>query len=246
MAARSATTTATAGTTTTTITTTAGRMSADGAGRGGEGDLLHLHQWLSPAFPVGGFAFSQGLESAIAQGIVRDGAGVAAWAEAAVCHGAGRADAVLLARARDAGADLAHLADLARAFAVSAERLVEAEEVGAAFVARVHRITGRGAPCPLPYPVAVGWATAPLALATETVLAFWLHGLAAQIVGAAVRFLPLGAAEGQAILADLGGAILRQAAWAAGAQPADIATSTPGADIAQMNHETLEVRIFRS
>ena len=53
-------------------------------------------------------------------------------------------------------------------------------------------------------------------------------------------------AEGQAILADLGGAILRQAAWAAGAQPADIATSTPGADIAQMNHETLEVRIFRS
>ena len=83
-------------------------------------------------------------------------------------------------------------------------------------------------------------------MTTETVAAFWLHALAAQIVGAAVRFLPLGAAEGQAILGDLAPAILRQGAWAAGAALADIATSTPGADMAQMDHETLEVRIFRS
>ena len=213
---------------------------------GPEADLLHLHQWLSPAFPVGGFAFSQGLETAIARGLVRDGAGVAGWARAAICDGAGRVDAVLLAHARQPGAELGHLADLSRAYAVSAERLVEAEETGAAFLARIARITGRAAPLPLPYPVAVGWASAPLAVTTETVAAFWLHALAAQIVGAAVRFLPLGAAEGQAILGDLAPAILRQGAWAAGAALDDIATSTPGADMAQMDHETLEVRIFRS
>ncbi|MXW85095.1 MAG: urease accessory protein UreF, partial [Boseongicola sp. SB0667_bin_21] len=58
--------------------------------------ILTLTQWLSPAFPVGSFAYSHGLEGAAGMGWVKDGAGLEAWLEDVLLHGAGRADSLLL------------------------------------------------------------------------------------------------------------------------------------------------------
>ncbi len=58
--------------------------------------LLTLAQWLSPAFPVGGFAWSHGIEAAVVSGEVRDAGAVEGWIGAIVARGSGRADAVLL------------------------------------------------------------------------------------------------------------------------------------------------------
>lgn len=208
-------------------------------------DDLHLVQWLSPAFPIGSFAYSQGLETAIVDGGVRDAASLADWVGNVLVHGSGRADAILLAAARRPDADLTRLSELALAYATSAERATEMQEQGRAFLAQIRPITGRNLP-DMPLAVAVGAVTAGLSVPTEGVLALWLHGLAAQLVQAGVRFIPLGQSAGQAILSGLAADILALAQEAARLGPDDIGATTIGADLAAMRHETLNVRIFRS
>jgi urease accessory protein len=208
-------------------------------------DRLHLVQWLSPAFPIGAFAYSQGLEWAIAEGGLTSAGALHAWVRAVLHHGSGRVDGILLARAR-AGDAPQMLADLALAFATSAERETEMLEQGAAF-ARAHlAMTGIVLPEGLPYAVAVGLATRPLRVTTEEVLTLWLHGLAAQLVSAAVRFVPLGQGTGQRLLHDLAPGLTALATELATTPLDEISGFTPGADLAAMRHETMDIRIFRT
>jgi urease accessory protein len=192
---------------------------------------------------VGGYAYSQGLEQAMVDGTVRDATSLAAWIAALMEHGSGWMDAVFVALARTR--DAADLADLAYAYAPSAERHTEMHDQGAAFGAMIARMTGTAPPA-LPYAVAVGHATRDMGLDAEEVLAHWLQAYAAQLVSAAVRFIPLGGAEGQAVLASLAPRILQTASRAAAATMDDLHSASFAADMATMRHETLEVRIFRS
>ena len=67
--------------------------------------LLRLMAWLSPAFPVGSFSYSHGLERAVQDGQVAGSDGLGAWIEALVTHGSAWNDAVLFAESwRRAGA----------------------------------------------------------------------------------------------------------------------------------------------
>ena len=77
---------------------------------------LTLMQWLSPAFPVGAFAYSHGLEQAIADGQVSDADTLCDWIEALIVQGSARADAILLASAYKTD-DLIDVDATARAFA---------------------------------------------------------------------------------------------------------------------------------
>ena len=204
-------------------------------------DRLRLVQWLSPAFPIGAFAYSQGLEVAIAAGEVCDAATLQDWITAVLTHGSGRNDAILLAHARR-GEDVA---DYAQALASSAERATEMMEQGRAFGLAIAAITGTPQPV-LPYAVAVGHATRSLNVDTSEVLLHWLNGVAAQLVSVAVRFVPLGQTEGQAVLARLGPLVAELAVTYSTADLSDIGTATFRADLVAMQHETLEVRIYRS
>ena len=89
---------------------TATAMSTDAA-------LYRLLAWLSPAYPVGAYSYSHGLEWAVEAGLVRDRAGLEAWLATVLRHGGGWQDAVLLAhahRARDAAATMPAGASCAR------------------------------------------------------------------------------------------------------------------------------------
>jgi len=67
--------------------------------------LARLLAWLSPAYPVGAFSYSHGLEMAVEEGAVTRRDDLVAYVEAALLHGAGAVDAGLLALAwRAAGA----------------------------------------------------------------------------------------------------------------------------------------------
>lgn len=204
-------------------------------------DRLRLTQILSPAFPIGGFAHSQGLEWAIAEGRVTDGAALRLWIEAVIRHGSGKTDAVFLSLARRPEADLAALTALYAAYLPAAERAVEAAELGRGF----GMLTNPAAPA-LPYVLALGRETAGLAVSEAEVLALFLQSLAAQLISVAVRFLPLGQAEGQRVLGLLAPALAETAAACSGAGEAALFSFTPGADIAAMAHETMETRIFRT
>lgn len=204
-------------------------------------DRLLLTQWLSPAFPVGSYAYSQGLEQAIVDGDVTDAASLGRWIAAVLRHGAGRNDAILLAHARHSDG----LAELAYAYAASAQRCREMRDQGAAFGQTIAQITGTSPP-PLPYALAVGHATRRLTLPTPEVLALFLQSLASQLVGVGVRFVPLGAAAGQKLLSSLAPMIATLAQELAQAPLSALSSATLGADLAAMRHETLDVRIYRS
>lgn len=207
-------------------------------------DLLTLVQWLSPAFPTGGFAYSHGLEAAMAVGL-RSAPQIARWIDDVITHGSGRTDALLLAHALRPAADHASLDDLARAMAPSRERLTEMLEQGTAFARTVAAMTGRNLPARA-LPVAVGEAAGTLALPAETVIGIYLHSFGSNLVSIATRFVPLGQTEGQAILADLHASIAAQASWAATASLDVLGSFALGADLAAMRHETLDVRLFRT
>ena len=210
-----------------------------------DADLLTLVQWLSPAFPVGGYAYSHGLEWAISEGRVTNADALFGWLSDILDHGSGRADAVLLTRAMDPASDIDEVAATARALAASKERWTETADQGRAFTEAVNALTGKEFP-PVALPVAVGRAARTLRLPAERVAALYLHAFASNLVSAAVRFVPLGQTEGQRVLAALHPLIERIAGEAA-ATPLDaIASGVPGADLAAMLHETQDVRIFRT
>jgi urease accessory protein len=207
--------------------------------------LLSLVQWLSPAFPTGSFAYSHGMEAAMAAGQVHDAASAQGWIGDVLRFGAGLADGVLLAHALRPGADHAALDALARAMAISAERRTETVDQGTAFARTVGAITGRHLP-PRALPVAVGEAAAALDLPEAQVVEVYLLAVATNLAAIATRFVPLGQTDAQAALAALHPVIAEVAARATATPLDGIGTAALGADIAAMRHEVLEVRLFRT
>lgn len=210
--------------------------------------LVTLMQWLSPAYPVGSFSYSHGLEWAVAAGDVTDAAGFQEWLADVLEYGSGRNDAILLAaayRAKGAG-DLEQVDLMARALAPSAERLLETTAQGAAFVRTTADIWAMDLPI-LCYPVAVGRAAALIGIGLEQVLPLYLHGFASNLTGAAMRLVPLGQTDGQRVLAamtPLCDLLAKEALAGTGLD--DLGGSTFLADIAAMKHETQYTRLFRS
>lgn len=211
------------------------------------GPLLTLAQWLSPAYPVGAFSFSHGLEWAVECGDVRDAASFQAWLKQCLTHGAGRNDAILLAdswRDPDDNA-LEHTDALARALAPSRERLAETVQQGAAFA----RVTADVWSLLLPaytYPVAIGAAAGKLGLPLNDTLVMYLHAFAGNLTSAATRLVPLGQTEAQTVLAALAPLCITLAETAQSQTLDDLGAACMMADIASMKHETQYARLFQS
>ncbi|HET6222781.1 MAG TPA: urease accessory UreF family protein [Dongiaceae bacterium] len=214
--------------------------------------------WLSPAYPVGAYSYSHGLEWAVQALQVTDAASLGSWIEDLLLHGAGRSDVIFLAEAwralaaGDAGA-LESTAELAAAFAPSAERRLETMAQGTAFLAAtlaawrtpaLEALAAGGRE--VAYPVAVGVSSAAHALPlVETAQAF-AQAFAANIVSAGVRLIPLGQSDGLRVLARLEPLIPRVVAAALAASLDDAGGAAIAADIASMRHETQYTRLFRS
>lgn len=207
--------------------------------------LLTLVQWLSPAFPTGSFAYSHGLESAIAEGEIADAAGLQDWIATLLSEGAGRTDAILLSEALRPDSDLGALAQLAEALPASRERWVETMEQGRALALAVNALAG-GNLATAAYPVVLGAAARGLGLEPVQVVGLYLQTFAGTLVLAGVRFVPLGQTEGQRVLAALQPLILRIAAEAVDAGLDGIGSGALRGDLAAMRHETLDTRIFRT
>lgn len=213
--------------------------------------LQKLVTWLSPAFPVGSFAWSAGLETAIAQGIVRDSAALQNWILSALRHGGIKSDAILLAEAhrRAHDGDLGELADLGLALTAARERWLEttitADSYRRAIAHWPTPVVDR-LPDPCPYPLVVGAVAAGHDIDIgDTLLAFLTATVHGQI-SVAVRLVPLGQSDGLRVMAALEPEIAALATTATKGSLADLGGLAYAADIAQMRHETLEPRIFRS
>ena len=165
--------------------------------------LLRLITWLSPAFPVGAYSYSHGLEFAVESGLVTDRPSLVAWIETIVRDGTGRIDAALFAAAwravgDDDGDSLGRIAERARAMRPTAEMALETEAQGRAFLDTVR------AAWPHPklaawaselddanlapsYPVAVAVAAAVAEIPLRPALCAFLQAFAANLVSAGLR-----------------------------------------------------------
>lgn len=209
--------------------------------------LLILTQWLSPAYPTGGFAWSHGLEAAIHAGWVRDAGLLEEWLEDLLTNGSGRSDAIFIALAAPCGSTkaLRALDQTARAFCPSSERLRESARQGAAFARVTREVWALDLPdCLLP--VALGRAAHLMALPAPDVTALYLQNFTSNLIAAAQRLMPLGQTDGQAILARLAPLCASVAAETENASEDDLCSSCFLSDIAAMKHETLEPRLFQS
>jgi urease accessory protein len=206
---------------------------------------LTLVQWLSPAFPTGAFAYSHGLERAIAAGDVTSAASLEGWLRNILHFGAGWQDAILLCAALEPETDIDELDGLARALAPSVERLQESAEQGAALSRMVAGMTGRHLPS-RQLPVAVGMAARDLGLPAATVAQLYLHGFAGNLCTIATRHIPLGQTDGQTTLSRLLPDLHMLGLRAATASLDDLGGCALAADLAALQHETMEVRIFRT
>ena len=221
--------------------------------------LYRLMTWLSPAYPLGAFSYSHGLEYAVEDGRVRNAAQLTEWIGAAVEQGAGRIDAALLSAAWRTMGDqnmrrMTELVELGAAWRGTAETALESAAQGAAFIA----ITCAAWPHPrlealvdavgnrLALSVAVGSAAAIHAMPLPAVLTAYLQAFSANLVSAGVRLVPLGQTDGQRASAALEPVVARAAVAAMAADLDDLGTASPLLDWCSMKHETQYTRLFRS
>lgn len=211
--------------------------------------LLRLLTWLSPAFPVGAFAYSGGLERAVHDGWVKDAAGLEGWIVATLSHGAGWNDAVFFAEAwRECGnaERLQTAAELAEALAGSRERHQETMALGSAFLEASAEWPRPAFAAGAAYPVAVGSVAGLNGVALDAGLAAYLHAAASQLVSAGLRLGVAGQKQGVAILSRLEVTLLGLAARAEVSTLDDLGTATIRAEIEVMRHEVQYSRLFRS
>jgi urease accessory protein len=99
---------------------------------------------------------------------------------------------------------------------------------------------------PLAYPVAVGVTAAGHAISIEPALHAYLHAVAANLISAGVRLIPLGQTDGQRVLAALEPVVTAAEQRALATTLDDVGGAALRADLASMLHETQYTRLFRS
>ena len=222
--------------------------------------LYRLLTWFSPAFPIGAYSYSHGLEYAVAQGWVKNRESLTRWIRAMLLCGSGAVDgAIFCAAWREASAGsapgLKEVAGFAAAFRPSSEIALESMAQGAAFASMVgemscdhpmlaeiaREMSGRVA-----YPVAAGVACAGGEIPVDAGVQAYLHGFAANLVSAGVRLIPLGQVDGLRAIKALEPNVLDSAMQALETPLELLASSTPMVDWTSVQHETQRTRLFRS
>jgi urease accessory protein len=218
--------------------------------------LLKLMTFLSPAFPVGAFSYSHGLEQAIDSDVIRSAEALKSWLVDLLMCGSAWSDAVVFAEAyRAAGAGdlprLRRVAELASALAPSRERYLEATAQGSAFLdAALISWPGKSAEAlrdtDVTYGVAVAAVAADQGIAAKSALPAYLNAFMANLVSVGVRLIPIGQGAGVRILADLHPLIAASSERALRSTLDDLGSATMLSDIASMRHEEQYSRVFRT
>jgi urease accessory protein len=238
----------------TTTTTTAIPMATDAA-------LLRTLWLASPALPVGGFSYSEGLEAAVDAGQVRDEASAAVWLTDQMLLGPARSDLAVAAQAITAwrANDLGRVREL-NAWVLhtreTSELRLQAEQMGKSLLAWAQSLGDFGQPVvqalnaaqlsPPTWPVASACAAALGDAPAREALVGLAFGWAENMVQAAIKAVPLGQGTGQRLLARLAQHIPAAVDEALALGDDQRQAFTPMLAILSARHETQYSRLFRS
>lgn len=220
--------------------------------------LLQLLWLATPALPVGGFSYSEGLEAAIDAGAVHDEASTKTWLLDQLQLGLGRSDLPLLAQATAAWTAhdrerIAALNEWVLCTRETSELRRQAEQMGRSMHDWLRqrtpddpRIAILGTLSPPTWPVAFALAAAQSgASSRDTMLAFGF-GWAENMVQAALKAVPLGQSAGQRTLGTLAGALPDVIEVALALPDGERQAFAPMLAILSSQHETQYSRLFRS
>lgn len=221
--------------------------------------LLQLLWLASPALPIGGFSYSEGIESAVAHGWVHDEASCAHWLSQQLRLSQARGDLSLAAQAlrawrEDDSATLRRMNDWLLQTRESAELRLQSEQMGRSLLdwlrnhdtatpAQIAQCQALGQPC---YPLVMALALAASRAAPEDALLAYAFAWAEAMVGAAIKSVPLGQSAGQRILARLAAEIPTAVAEAIATDESRRQAFSPMLAILSARHETQYSRLFRS
>lgn len=220
--------------------------------RTGTEGLLPLLWLASPALPVGGFSYSEGLEAAVDAGLCTTGESAGDWLSQQLHLSLARADLVILQRAISAWRDddirtVRSLNDWMLQSRESSEFRQQAEQMGRSMVEWLRSVrepAASRASFPLTYPVAWALAAASFGVDLRDALCAYAFGWSENMAQAAVRLVPLGQSAGQRVLSRLAGEI--PAAVAAALACESPQAFSPMLAILSSRHEHQYSRLFRS
>ncbi|MEE1554480.1 MAG: urease accessory UreF family protein, partial [Alphaproteobacteria bacterium] len=217
-----------------------------------------LQSWLSPAFPIGSFSYSHGLEYAVEAELLHDRGSLINWLEADLRHGTGRSEAIFftLAATLDDG-NFLELAELAAASISTSELARESLSQGEFFLLTALRAWPNAAlrarlellrKTDIAPTLAVATAMTCTAhgIDTNAALHLYLQAWLANLINAAVRLIPLGQTDGQMAQAELEDAVIATAMAASTLGIEDLGSAATMVEWVSMLHEIQYTRLFRS
>ena len=221
--------------------------------------LLQLMQLASPALPVGGFSYSEGLEAAVEAGLATTEASTGTWLRDQLHLSLARSDLPVCARAfkawqRGDAATIQELNDWVTTSRETRELRQQTQQMGRSLSEWLknrgvadHRVAVLKALPPAPtWPVAFALAAAQTGAPLREALLTFAFGWAENMVQAALKAVPLGQSAGQRILASLIDAIPTEVDRAMLLADSERQAATPMLAILSAQHEAQYSRLFRS
>lgn len=221
--------------------------------------LIRLMQLVSPALPVGGYSYSQGLEWAIEEGTVHDLPSATSWIHDALHYSVGRFEAPVWLRLHHAWSsgsveEVCHWNDLLQRTRESSELLAETVQMGYS-LARLFREMGemdlealdsleqKG---PLTFAAAFAFAAVKWRIPPEEGLLGYLWSWLESQVSVSMKAVPLGQVAGQRLLNQVGESLPGLVQQVLALSDQRLCNLTPALAIASCRHETQYSRLFRS
>jgi urease accessory protein len=227
--------------------------------------LLRLLQLASPLLPVGGYSYSEGLESLISQEIIHDRVTLQSWIRRELQVGAIRVETAIMDRAYSAGIEpnierLQYWNQWLSAARETEELRQQSWQMGGSLTKLAIELTPgiqdlvSTITLPCNYAIAFGiiaqyWqidSPQERLRQRSTTISAYLHSWVTNSLGAGVKLIPLGQTAGQQILWELQGEIEALTKTILHLADDDLYACSWGLSLASMQHETLYSRLFRS